>query len=73
MSLLMMIMFVGVGGEFERVLEVDMYGSRPGSGSGSVDSLVVPSRDYYKYEELSDTVLHTTPDAGPLISDNGNY
>ena len=27
-----------------------MYGSRP----GNVDSLVVPSRDYYKYEELSD-------------------
>ena len=27
-----------------------MYGSRP----GTVDSLVVPSRDYYKYEELSD-------------------
>ena len=27
-----------------------MYGSRP----GNVDSLVVPSRDYYKYEELSE-------------------
>ena len=40
---------VGVDGEFDRVLEVEMYGSRP------VDSLVVPSRqDYYKYEELSD-------------------
>merc|ERR1712184_191264 len=39
-----------VGGEFDRVLEVEMYGSRP----GNVDSLVVPSRDYYKYEELSD-------------------
>ena len=29
-----------------------MYGSRP----GNVDSLVVPSRDYYKYEELSDNI-----------------
>ena len=28
-----------------------MYGSRP----SNMDSLVVPSRDYYKYEELSDT------------------
>ena len=28
-----------------------MYGSRP----GNVDSLVVPSRDYYKYEELSES------------------
>jgi len=51
-----------VGGEFDRVLEVEMYGSRP----GNVDSLVVPSRDYYKYEELSDNNIeekvtgHTT-------------
>ena len=27
-----------------------MYGSRP----ENVDSLVVPSKDYYKYEEFSD-------------------
>ena len=31
--------------------QVEMYGSRP----GNVDSLVVPSRDYYKYEELSES------------------
>jgi len=36
-----------------------MYGSRP--GSDNVDSLVVPSRDYYKYEELSDAKFeHST-------------
>ena len=53
---------VGVDGEFDRVLEVEMYGSRP------VDSLVVPSRqDYYKYEELSDgdnpSVTSVSPDS----------
>ena len=57
-----------------------MYGSRP----GNVDSLVVPSRDYYKYEELSDNNIeekvtgHTTQSveeealAGEMVMICGN-
>ena len=45
-----------VGGERDRMLEVDMYGSRPG------ESLVVPaSNDYYKYVEMSDGGESSSP------------
>ena len=53
----LMVIMTRVDGEFERVLDVDMYGSRP----GNVDSLVIPSREgYYKYEELSEPVTIST-------------
>ena len=53
----LMLTMTRVDGEFERAVEVDMYGSRP----GNVDSLVIPSREgYYKYEELSEPVTIST-------------
>ena len=58
--LLISLVFTVVGGEMDKMLEVDMYGSRPG------ESLVVPaSNDYYKYVEMSEGWESTTPPQSP--------
>ena len=59
-SLVLAVVLAVVGGEMDQMLEVDMYGSRPG------ESLVVPaSNDYYKYVEMSDGVESSTAQSGP--------
>ena len=58
LSLLSGLVLAAVGGEFDRMLEVDMYGSRPEAGS---ESLVVHSKDgYYKYSELGEDMELST-------------
>ena len=63
MFLLVSLVLAVVGGEMDKMLEVDMYGSRPG------ESLVVPaSNDYYKYVEMSDGVETSSPPPSPGTS-----
>ena len=60
--LLINLVFTVVGGEMDKMLEVDMYGSRPG------ESLVVPaSNDYYKYVEMSEGVESSSASPGSSI------
>ena len=57
LSLLSGLVVAAVGGKYDKMLEVDMYGSRPGPS----ESLVVHSKDgYYKYSELGDGVEAST-------------
>ena len=60
LGLLLSLVLAVVGWELDKMLEVDMYGSRPG------ESLVVPaSNDYYKYVEMSEGWESTTPPQSP--------
>ena len=66
LGLLLSLVLAVVGGELDKMLEVDMYGSRPG------ESLVVPaSNDYYKYVEMSEGWESTTPPQSPQSGESG--